>query len=422
MTMNVKLHWDWEMSMLNGIVNISSHNFSSKLPMHKKLHGTEVLNDNHLFTRCITVPKDLRYLSNKKLKRSVFCSLDENSKNLRANDASDANGANKPSTPADISAETGSSGAPTPTCLPLVRRIEEERLHSSRRAYDLKRDVSLLGYCIKLNLDLDHFAISQTKKMLRAFDKCYQIPSAEEFRKSVLQYAVARMTRQFENYECTAVMTVTMSVRSQKFDLVSLLIAMCYESNGNVENGETGSPISIKYIFVVGKNEGKDVLTHSLAEGVEELFALMESNVLSVNPDAMSDIQKCLSPMLLAANYIDPRFKGHSFANYQTLNDHVHTFLTKSRLGSAYTHLGKYIHDEEYFVPKLLEKNINKVEFWESVAMHFVSLSKFALQLVLLPAGIPKLFLTDIDDTMDHLRLKNNDNTLRLIASILMEE
>ncbi|KAJ8687328.1 hypothetical protein QAD02_023122 [Eretmocerus hayati] len=164
---------------------------------------------------------------------------------------------------------------------------------------------------------------------------------------------------------------------------------------------------------------------YTLSESVEDIFCLMQSKVLDINSDAMSNIEACLNPVMLAANFLDPRFRGRKFrGGYPTLMANLESYFDNCGIGTGQIHLGKYIRETDYFVLKLKdfeEKNIDVTNFWESVGRKSESLSKFGLRMTSMPASGRRVSFRDILHIINTIGFEVNDNTKRLVAFILMD-
>ncbi|KAJ8671197.1 hypothetical protein QAD02_002456 [Eretmocerus hayati] len=142
-----------------------------------------------------------------------------------------------------------------------------------------------------------------------------------------------------------------------------------------VDNSESLRTSEIYFNSLEKGQEKTKSQNYSIASAIEDIFELVDKNILSVNKNAMVAINRLLSPVFLAENYLHCTHKGHYFHEFDAYKKVLNTFMRKECPKDAYDAFGEYKDSKDYFDMDPADLLSDPIDFWEKAKMHSKSLS-----------------------------------------------
>ncbi|KAJ8676805.1 hypothetical protein QAD02_012592 [Eretmocerus hayati] len=294
-----------------------------------------------------------------------------------------------------------------------------------------------------------------SRKSFKRFDSNFEIPGLETFRESVLSNVIQDLQVEEETRRYMDILIVAKAsskllsylvTRDGKYSLVE-----CADLNKNVYGNSdkdadedyevrqnilkkllkfklpSGQHISVvqrhvRYEYVLTELvENTRKSDYSIADALENIFKLFKEYSLNVNPNAMNTFQYYLSPFYFLTNYLDSRYRGKCFSNYDDYHARMIDLLNETLddeaglLAHGQYKSGSGVFDLVFDNPKYSKEKVRRI-----AASASKELSDLALDLMKVPADVNRLAYDFLHGVFDIVNILKDDSAMQLASSIFV--
>lgn len=159
----------------------------------------------------------------------------------------------------------------------------------------------------------------------------------------------------------------------------------------------------------------------NIADAIQYWFQLNESNKNKQYTDILNNMLKSIiSPIHLASNYLNPKYKGRVFMENDEYGYMIEEFFIDNLSGEGMGQYMKYVSQTEIF-SKLFDKNVDDVMvFWTVAERKYGELAKLAQKLLQIPTCVPYVNMNKI--TQNNLTQGQQEKIKSLFYTLKLNE
>ena len=154
----------------------------------------------------------------------------------------------------------------------------------------------------------------------------------------------------------------------------------------------------------------------NLGEGTQRILEFVDEHRRVLNIQPLLVIKKYLRPVMLGCNFFDPRFKGHQFEDDVDLVQLLDEFLESHCPIEEFSAIRQYGLNTHHFYEK--SRYIQEPKrFWTILKQHHEKLAQFCLDLIAVPAIMPRV---DIERIIEESTKFSDEGKTKLISMSLI--